>query len=307
MVEGFYKGINALDEVFSIGGKELVPIVNKISHYFYENERIWQKRLLNSQSSKTLEGVFRKEMSGIFKGLLLSTNEISQIDFLISENLNLSNWENVFSITPKLIRLIRLLGISEDLILTIEDGRLHTRGKVTHSLKSRSLRLSCYQLTRELFNIETLLTYKLEEENDQVYISLDFNFEKSDDLYYGLTLNQNKEVLLLNHFFKKFVTSVEKLSNISSHRVVEIHDDGNITYNDRLFYKSTEQMNGREIIHFPFLFRPFSIIIPRGGKIISPLSSEILITGCDGVERKDEQSKSNRNIQAIDFYSLFQS
>ena len=108
--------------------------------------------------------------------------------------------------------------------------------------------------------------------------------------------------LVVNYFLPK-----EDLLKKSKHLILEITDQMNLKHNDQVSFKEIGLdklvSSGKEIIHFHFLFRPISLIIPRRGNIF-PIENLFMGEKDSGLA-KDLGENKNEFSAPLPYLDLF--
>ena len=134
-----------------------------------------------------------------------------------------------------------------------------------------------------------------------------------ENLFYEIDFRPEVPLCLsLSNVLDGYHISVENLRALHRHPCLEISPDLKIvryqgipeSYKHYYFAKDFD----KSIIHFPFLFRPLSLIIPKGGRLTSEVTfrpdpctgSEL--RDCHGGDKNYRKTSSGYNI---DIFSLF--
>ena len=86
---------------------------------------------------------------------------------------------------------------------------------------------------------------------------------------------------------------------VGEHTIIEINSDLSMKHYMGIPELTRIESANKEILHFPFLFRPVSIILPVKGNLVTQAFSHSLD---DEKTRKQDVSK---HFRTIDFFSLF--
>jgi hypothetical protein len=90
--------------------------------------------------------------------------------------------------------------------------------------------------------------------------------------------------------------SEEAIDNLEDHNIIELENDLSVRHTFGKVQGTHLKLSGKELLHFSFIFRPVSIILPMRGV----LSKNSAIRTLDS----REQDVSNQ-FHIIDFFSLF--
>jgi hypothetical protein len=113
-------------------------------------------------------------------------------------------------------------------------------------------------------------------------------------------VNQKEEYLVgFSNIFCQYRTNLEDVEQVGEHNIVEIKSDLSVVHSVGLPELSRTESANKEILHFPFLFRPLSIILPVKGYLVADTFTRSLD---DENKRKQDVSKYFRTV---DFFSLF--
>jgi hypothetical protein len=106
-------------------------------------------------------------------------------------------------------------------------------------------------------------------------------------------------VVGFSNIFSRYNCEIEDLKTIGSHNIIEIGNDLSVKHSVGLLELDDTLMATKDILHFPFIFRPLSIILPVKGSVVT---TNFLNSQEDEDKRKHDVSKYFRTI---DFFSLF--
>jgi hypothetical protein len=191
--------------------------------------------------------------------------------------------------------------------IKLDKGHLLFTGEISKGLeRAQSNRPQIYALYRRLFSKEILLTYELVETNSDSFnltLHLDFSHDAAKS-YFVEVSDENDMLIAFSNVFSNYGLSSDEVKEVGRHLVIEINSDLSVEKTYRLKDKYQTNLSGKEILHFPFLFRPVSLIIPKKGKVF-PSNYEKHTGSGDAATRQTSKSfQCHDDSRYIDFFSL---
>ena len=165
-----------------------------------------------------------------------------------------------------------------------------------------------YVVTRKLLRQKVLLTFGLEKTAKPGLFKLDLKVDIShdDSLVYKVNFkvgSKENYFVGFSNIFCHYRSLLENVKAVGEHNVIEIGSDLSVKNFFGIPDLSRLESANKEILHFPFLFRPVSIILPMKGHLATEAYSRSLASSQDS-EQMREQDVSTY-YRTIDFFSLF--
>ena len=131
-----------------------------------------------------------------------------------------------------------------------------------------------------------------------------FDFSHVDDMVYAVDLVKKR--VFLSNIFADYQMPIQKIDAIDNQTALIMSASGEFYYFENLkasvIQKSVNAGARPGLFHFPFLFRPLSIIIPREGEI-APLNG-FIGTGCEKLLTDQAFGKPKKPAHSLDIFSL---
>ncbi|OFZ24972.1 MAG: hypothetical protein A2381_12915 [Bdellovibrionales bacterium RIFOXYB1_FULL_37_110] len=269
------KTFEALDNLTALVGSNALPIVHQIGFYLSETKRLEEK----DQKLEKIEGVVFDFIHNSFKELLtcfFTANKHIK-EFTLTgkgENYSFSNWNKIFETLPGLLQVINFFQIENEVELILEDNGIRVITCLVENQNITGFRKKCYAILRDLIKKKTLLTYKITK-NDNIKLDLFLNISHSEDMMYECLINQNRKIKLgFSNIFEQYQISEHEAASLPLHLCLEITEDLQLKKHQGIPKQFTQVLGEFQIIHFSFLFRLVSIIIPFRGKLIKTSSHQ---------------------------------
>lgn len=298
----FHHGISALEDLQKLSSAELSPLIYRVRHHFSEVKRSYEAQEVKILAVPRLHTFFRNFLIKNVKKL--KGPRVPKIFFEAeTHNLNLKTVDKLLEIFPAVMAGLEKIPFQGEMSVEINENQasFKAEAKVDHTLEQH--RVSLYSLTRHLLRENMLLTYKIEEGQ----LSVILNYSHDEKQVYGLDLTDSLGLVLgVSGIFPMFRGSPQELENVGRHFCVEIKPDLKVEKYYRLPERVLAQDFQGEILHFAFLFRPVSIIIPKEGALYdSHLFGLNGGTGRDNIRSQQDVEKNQDKVHRyIDFFSL---
>lgn len=221
--------------------------------------------------------------------------------------------DKIIEVMPFSYYALKFIGIKRKVSYSISKSMIIASGEIDDLVDLKSIRAQAYALTRSMFSRHVLLTFEIIEDKKKgkALLRLVFDMSKNDNYIYGVKLDSNSQSYLgLPVNFKSYKISRDNFLIKDKHHIVTIGNDLKVHKNIEYPAKLNTNLESAEILHFPFLFRPLSLIIPREGEVyFSPHKADKNNTGCMNAYEHDVpiNSESSSNFVYFDFFSLFNS
>lgn len=264
------QAISFSEDLKSLVGSEYHQIADQITHHVRELKMIAHNDwLLNSGRYQTITKMFERDLRAKFKNYLLNNNTVKVVSTSFShDSVRLSTWDKIMNSIDEIIQAIELFSFNSNLRIEIRDNSLFVEGELEKGI-DLSIRPKAYLLTRFFLLNQTLVTFKINSANSN--LRLDFDFSHDQNRIYSVDFNHGS--LGFSDTFPRYLIDKESLVNLSQHICLTVESDSTLQKYNAIPEKYIQEYNSLEsamnIYYFPFLFMPISLIIPKGGKIVS--------------------------------------
>lgn len=302
----FEKSLDALDDIQMLSEFSISPLVSNAYFYLSEMKRK-ADNLANGKipNSSAVAGVLDEKITIIMSEFFGNKARFKSYNlFKSSDGLDLKKWNLVFETIPEILSVVTLFNYHGNVDIRFDESRLIVSGLILEDGNMEVNRKLIYVITRRLLRAKVLLTFNLEKTARTGLFKLDLKADLSHDesLSYRVLfkVNTTEQYLVgFSNIFYRYRSNLDYIMLLDSHNVVEINNDLSIKHYVGLPDLTRIESANKEILHFPFIFRPLSIILPMKGNLVTEAFSRSLD---DENKRKQDVSKFFRTI---DFFSLF--
>ena len=304
--EDFERGLCTLEDIQLLSEFSVSPLVGHA--YFYLSEMKRKADALASGQVSHFESVSKvldEKLTSIVGEYFGDKARFK--DYHYSKNtkkIDLKKWDLILATIPELLSVVALFNYHGTTEIRFDENRLSISGLVLEDGKLELNRKFIYVITRKLLRQKVLLTFNLEKTARTGLFKLTLNADIShdDSLIYKVNfrLNQQEQYSVgFSNIFCQYRALLSDVVQLGDHTIIEI--GGDLSMNTHFGIPELTRMESanKEILHFPFLFRPVSIILPMKGSLVTDTFSRSLD---DENKRKQDVSKYFRTI---DFFSLF--
>lgn len=222
-----------------------------------------------------------------------------------TEKINLKKWNLIFDFIPEVLSITSLFHFHGNVEVKLDDHQLVMKGLILENEHFEKNRKLIYVITRKLLHSKVLLTFDLTKSSRTgLYeLTLKTDFSHDDSTIYNVLFKatQNESYMVgFSNVLCNYRSSMNDLKKVGEHNIIEINHDLSMKHYRGLPDLSRMESFNKEILHFSFLFRPVSIILPMKGKLIH----KSLVNCLEDDKYKSKQDVS-KFIRSIDFFSLF--
>lgn len=304
----YLQSMNIVEDICMLADDSLMPVLNRFSYHLFElNKEL--DRVSSVSTLGKIDQFLKSSVNGIVREFSLRQNDISRIDVEIQSGLDdLEKWNKLLEVLPTSLEIVSYFSWSGPIHVIFDMDGLKITGDILGNQDIEKHRPVIYRLSRRLFANKSLMTFRIDKSfgSDCSKLTMFVDLSHSEKSCYSIDLTETCGFHLgFSNIFEKYRFS-PSLANVGKHTCVEITK--NITLKT---YSGIPEgvdwcQSTREIIHFSFLFRPLSIIIPKRGKVF-PLGvfNRSGDTGSDVPERAGQDvGMHGQNFHYIDFFSL---
>jgi hypothetical protein len=299
------KSLSTLEDIQMLSEFSVSPLVSHA--YFYLSE---MKRKADSISSGQVSQfdqvgmVLDEKLTSIISEFFGNKSRFKEFTYNKNTNkIDLKKWNMVLETIPELLSVVTLFNYHGGADVRFDENRFSVSGLILQDGNLERNRKLIYVLTKKLLRSKVLLTFNLESTARTGLFKLDLRADLSHDetLNYRVHFNVDGEHYLIgfSNVFCHYRSSLEDVKMAGDHNIIEIRSDLSVHHTFGIPELTRIESANKEILHFPFLFRPLSIILPMKGNLVTTGLSRSLD---DENKRKQDVSK---HFRTIDFFSLF--
>jgi hypothetical protein len=302
----FEKSLSTLEDIQLLSEFSVSPLVSHAYYYISEMKRK-ADALSSSQVSPfdQVAKVLDEKLASIVDDFFGNKSRFKEYNYTRDvEKIDLKKWNLVLETIPEILSIVTLFNYHGGIDVRFNEGRILISGLILQDGNLERSRKLIYVITRKLLRNKVLLTFSLEQTARTGLFKLDLKADLShdDSLVYRVLFNVNKDdkyMVGFSNVFCQYRAHLEDVKLVGEHNIVEIKTDMSIKHTMGIPELSRIESANKEILHFPFLFRPLSIILPMKGNLVSTSPTR---SHDDENKRKQDVSKYFRTI---DFFSLF--
>jgi len=311
-LDDFQKSLNTLEDIQLLSEFSLSPLIGQA--YFHLSE---MKRKADVNTNRTgvyysaISKVLDEKFESIITDFFSNKSKFKDFDFKKSTSkIDLKKWNLIFEIIPEVLSVVSLFNYHGTIEARLDEGKLVISGQIFEENYQNMNRKFIYVITRKLLREKVLLTFSLEKTARAGLLKLDLKVDISHDesLIYKVSFKPSKNEKYLVGFsnvFCQYRTLIENINHVGEHNIIEIESDLNVKHILGLPDLTRMESANKEILHFPFIFRPVSIILPIKGNLSGDSFFRNLAISKDGQPMREQDVSTY--YRKIDFFSLFNS
>jgi len=306
----FDLSLSTLEDIQYLSEFSLSPLIGRA--YFHLSEIKRKADAMNSGQVAQYDMVARvldDKFGSIITDFFSNKSKFKGYDYYKeSDKIDLKKWNLIFEVTPEVLSVVSLFNYHGHVETKLDEGRILISGMILDDGSFAVNRKFIYVATRKLLRQKVLLTFNLEKTARTGLLKLDLKVDISHDetLVYKVNFKVNsKESYMIgfSNVFCHYRTLIENVRAIGDHHIIVVDSDLTMKHFFGVPDLSRLESANKEILHFSFLFRPISIILPMKGNLSTDHFSRSLSSNHDD-EQKREQNVSTY-YRTIDFFSLF--
>ena len=299
----YEQSIKTLEDIQRLSEYSLAPLVSRVYYHLSEIKRKTdsnQLSLVNPYETvnKVLDEKFESILAEFFHNNIKCKNYTFEKK---TEKLVLDKWNLILEIIPEFLSVVSLFNFMGEVGVVLDHKKILISGNVLEDGQLELGRTFIYQMTRKLIKHRVLMTFSLNKSEksglNRLELKADISFDKN--LHYNVKFSPNpaKNYLIgFSNIFSNYSLSEMEIENLEKHNIIELENDLSVKHTFGKVDSNHLKQSGKELLHFSFIFRPVSIILPMRGVLSKNSSIKAL--------ENREQDVSNQ-FHIIDFFSLF--
>lgn len=304
--EDFEKGLSTLEDIQLLSEFSVAPLVSHA--YFYLSEMKRKADAIASGQVASFDSVSRvldEKLTSIVSDFFGDKTRFKEFQYYKNtKKIDLKKWDLILATIPELLSVVSLFSYHGTAEIRFDESRLCISGLILEDGKLELNRKFIYVVTRRLLRQKVLLTFNLEKtaRTGLFKLTLKADISHDDSLIYRVNFKvSSKEQYLIgfSNIFTQYRSHLSDVVTVGEHNIIDIGCNLSVSHTFGIPELTRMESANKEILHFPFLFRPISIILPVKGSLVTDTFSRSLE---DENKRKQDVSKYFRTI---DFFSLF--
>ncbi|MGZ3789120.1 MAG: hypothetical protein ACXVLQ_11390 [Bacteriovorax sp.] len=305
----FEKSLSTLEDIQLLSEFSLSPLIGRA--YFHLSE---MKRKADAKGPglvaqyDLVSKVLDEKFESIFTEFFSNKAKYKNFEYHKSTSkIDLKKWNLILEVIPEVLSVISLFNYHGGVEARLDDNRLLISGMILEEGQLQMNRKFIYVVTRKLLRQKVLLTFSLEKTARTGHFKLDLKLDISHDETLAYKVNfkvgpSENYTVAFSNIFCHYRALLEDITPVGEHNVIEVGSDLSVKNSFGVPDLTRMESANKEILHFPFLFRPVSIILPVKGHLSTDVFSRSLARGQDEQIREQDVSTYYRTI---DFFSLF--
>ena len=308
--DDFEKSLSTLEDIQLLSEFSLSPLIGRAYYHLSEMKRKADANALGQVANfDAVSRVLDEKFESIFTEFFSNKSKFKNFEYKKSTaRIDLKKWNLILEIIPEVLSVVSLFNYHGAIEANLDDNRLLVSGMILEDGHLQMNRKFIYVVTRKLLRQKVLLTFNLEKtaKPGLFKLTLKVDISHDDSLVYKVNFKVNPRenyYVGFSNIFCHYRALLEDVKTVGEHNVVEVGSDLSVRHSFGVPDLTRLESANKEILHFPFLFRPVSIILPVKGC----LSTDSFLRGQSNgqdIEQIREQDVSTY-YRTIDFFSLF--
>lgn len=309
--QDFENSLSTLEDIQLLSEFSLSPVLSRAYYHLSELKR--KADLANSGQVAQYDLVLKvldEKLEAIFNEFFSNKSRFKAFEYhKKSENIDLKKWNLLLETVPEILSVVTLFNYHGNIKVELDADKVQIKGIIIEDQNLALNRKFIYVVTRKLLKANVLLTFSLEKTSRaglyQLVLKADISHD--DKLIYNVQFSNSNVLLGFSNIFPHYRVQQQDLDDVGDHTVVEILSDLTLKHSTGRVELSKIDSANKEILHFSFLFRPLSIILPVRGHLSTDTQLKSLERTFKDTGREDHQNNVGPKIhyRFIDFFSLF--
>jgi hypothetical protein len=279
------KALEAIEDLYALGDTELYPLFDRLFYQIGELSRLSSSYIEpNIPRYNGIESLFQKHTERLVQAYFSSLGPDCQVSFLNElKDASISRVDLICELLPHVFNAGAIFNFQKNLAIELRNNEVIFRGKVLLTDDLEKLRLDCYRLSRTFLDFRVLFTFEsLEADCGSLYdIEFKFSIPEESSQVFAIKMETQKW-LSFPKVIGRFQVELEKLKSIGNHKIYTIDEEYQLKGVSLNEVDEFTQKSGVTALHFPFLFRPISLIISGESTMVEKsMLFRQSSTGCD--------------------------
>ena len=223
----FQKSLQGLEEIQTLGGKDLSPLVGNVSYHISELKRKALESIDKNDSYEHLNNFLATHIEMMFIEYIKKSKELNQAQIFFSD-LTWGNkeWDSVLKILPEMLNLMDQIKFKKNIQLIQENEEFKLRGWIGNDCSIELRRTEIYSIFRRLLKEKIILTYKIieTEKYEESILEITFDLSHDEGLLYQVQGTKKNENVNFSNVFKNYEISNKEEMPLFKHNVLQINE-----------------------------------------------------------------------------------
>lgn len=309
--QDFENSLSTLEDIQLLSEFSLSPVLSRAYYHLSELKR--KADVASSGQVAQYDLVLKvldEKLENIFTEFFSNKSRFKGFDYhKKSENIDLKKWNLLLETVPEILSVITLFNYHGNIKVELDADKVQIKGIILEDQNLALNRKFIYVVTRKLLKANVLLTFSLDKTSRAglYQLTLKADISHDDKLIYNVQFSNSNVLLGFSNIFPQYRVQQQDLEEVGEHTVVEIMSDLSLKHSTGRVELSKIDSANKEILHFSFLFRPLSIILPVRGHLSTDAHLKSLERTFKDTGSEDQSSNMGPKIhyRFIDFFSLF--
>lgn len=306
----FDKSLSTLEDIQLLSEFSLSPLIGRAYFHLSEMKRKADEVNLGLVANyDAVAKVLDEKFESIFTDFFSNKSKFKNFEYYKSTSkIDLGKWNLILETIPEILSVVSLFNYHGAIEARLDDNRLLVSGMILEDGNLQMNRKFIYVVTRRLLRQKILLTFNLEKTARAGLFKLDLKVDIShdDSLVYKVNFKVSPKenyYVGFSNIFCQYRARLDEVKKVGEHNVIEVLNDLTVKHEFGIPDLTRMDSANKEILHFPFLFRPVSIILPMKGNLSTDAYSRSLATSQD--DKYTREQDVSTYYRTIDFFSLF--
>jgi hypothetical protein len=308
--ENFEKSLETLEDIQYLSAFSISPLIGRAYYHLSEMKRKADAANFGIAANyDAVSQVLDEKLESILDDFFINKSKFKGLNYTKSTTkIDLKKWNLILETLPEILSIVSVLSFHGIMDVDLTENHLVISGTILEDSQLAVNRKLIYVITRKLLRKKILMTFKGEKTSRTGLYKLTLNIDIShDDTYvYRLPFKPTPKRNYLVGFtnvLANYRVQFDQISKLGEHQIIEVGNDLNVKTYVGIPNLSRIESTNKEILHFSFLFRPISIILPMRGT----LTVDNLFRGSNKNEEEESKHDVSISYRTIDFFSLFNS
>jgi len=308
----YQKGKEVLEDLRYLGDSSLAPLISRAHHHLFEIKRKAEDNIKDPELYGNVNTLLNTHVENMIHLYFKKNPNLSTINLnLESGNWSLHDWNRFIELVPTILAVSSQFSFCNSVAFYQIGKNFYMTGALSMESDLTEKRKMIYGLFRKLISKKVLMTYELKNstEDDLVLCTLKFNLSHRDDVIYFVPGGNGSILdLAFTNLFADY--AVEDYSNLKDlkHTCLSINPNFEVERMNSIPDNLFDENPDCELFHFPFIFHPVSLVIPKQGFLqsldnVNDSKNEVPGTEFFHGKNMDVQGLS-RPFHYIDFFDL---
>jgi hypothetical protein len=307
----YLKGKEVLEDLRYLGDSSLAPLISRAHHHLFEIRRKAEDNLSDPGLYGNINDLLNRHVENMIHLYFKKNSNLSTINLnLDSGKWSLFDWNQFIEIVPTILAISSQFQFNNSVAFYQVGKNFYMTGAIGLDSDIAEKRPAIYGLFRKLVSKKVLMTYELKNsvEDELVLCTLKFNLSHRDDVVYFVPGGNGSILdLAFTNLFADYTVDDYSLLKDLKHTCLRIHPNFEVERMNQIPDNLYDEYPECELLHFPFIFHPVSLVIPKRGYLKSLVGEgfDNEVPGTEFFQGKNTEVQGlSRPFHYIDFFNL---